>query len=58
MSDEYPDWPGPRDAEEGVAYTRDDINSDRKVFVVDTIDNRDGGIVVIKGRYMTHDARD
>jgi hypothetical protein len=51
----YPAWPGPRDAEEGEAYTRADPDGDGNVFVVSEIsDETDGGITVV-GHYEVID---
>lgn len=51
MPGEHPEWPGPRDADEGATYARDDDTSDANVFVVDSVDTRDDGAVVVKGRF-------
>ena len=42
----YPDWPGPRDADEGASYSRDGPR-DCNVFHVQTIDAN--GRIVVSG---------
>lgn len=50
----FPEWPGPRDAEAGITYTREHPNpqSDANVFVVTEI-TEDDGAVTVTGRFET-----
>lgn len=47
----YPEWPGPRDAEEGKGYSRQEPEADGNVFVAESISERDDGAVVVSGHY-------
>lgn len=50
MTQQYPDWPGPRNAAVGETYARDDPDGDGNVFVVTAIED-DDGVIKVTGRF-------